>query len=172
MHLVPPREIIVKKDELQKKIDDGMKDIARLQADIQSWKDQLKAIESTLVAVYGGQEPIKPTPVAKTPTAVLTESAAPQTTRRRVAIGEYEQMIVPFMQKQGIARQKEIQDHVSSLLGFPATIDMIKTAIDALVVNPRIPLMRLGRGFIGYQKDPPSAHEQQSLRSQAAAVAA
>ena len=150
MPLIPPPEIIAKQDDLQRKIDHGVKELARLQEDIQQWKEDLKSIQATLACVYG-ESAVTSAPEQK---AIPTEKVPTlEPRKRRIPIGEYREIILPFVKLKRVARYKEIRLRVSEIVGFPATDDMTKTAVETLLAEPGTKLVKLGKGLVGYKEE-------------------
>jgi hypothetical protein len=136
-HLVPPPEITLKQNVLRRSIEDGTKEIARLQKDIAMWKEELRGIEITLTSVYGTPSVKQESPPAAKP--IIPRVLAQHLPKPRITIEKYEEMIVPFLRVRGTAKFMDIQAHVSSILGYPATTDMIGTAMEKLASISTVP---------------------------------
>lgn len=140
--VIPPPEIIAKQEALKGFIDDGLAQINKIQGNIQQWKDDLKAIERVITAVY------KPANEAHIVQHVPEEKTAiaRREPKRIIPFQEYKDIILPFMKNSDVVKSADLKKYVSSMVGFQISDDMISMAMKKIIAESGSPIIKLKQG--------------------------
>lgn len=150
--LIPPPELIAKKDELKQSIDNGLKTIGDVQKNVKTWQEDLQSLEHTLAVVYGEKE----TEQIYKETIEEALATVKSAIRRRITIEEYQKMVLGFMTGKGMVRSAQIKEYIASIVGYPMTDDAISVAMDKLVKNPSLHITKVRRGLFQLDQSTPA----------------